>query len=96
MIIEQTLIVKLTKRNKKHYKEKGYKVDTSEVLVDVKDMISGKNCSPMHPSCRCTSVIYYEDEDDENSTRFARDKNGKRIEIPSNMTFNEWKKKYID
>ena len=28
--------------------------------------------------------------------RFARDKNGKRIEIPSNMTFNEWKKKYID
>ena len=62
---------------------------------NVKDMIPGKNCSPMHPNCRCTSIIYYED-DDENSTRFARDKNGKRIEIPSNMTFNEWKKKYID
>ena len=65
-------------------------------IFNVKDMISGKNCSPMHPSCRCTSLLYYEDEDDENSTRFARDKNGKRIEIPSNMTFNEWKKKYID
>ena len=38
MIIEQTLIVKLTKRNKKYYKEKGYKVDTSEVLVDIKDL----------------------------------------------------------
>lgn len=65
-------------------------------IFNVKDMIPGKNCSPMHPSCRCTSLLYYEDEDDENSTRFARDKNGKRIEIPSNMTFNEWKKKYID
>lgn len=65
-------------------------------IFNVKDMAHGKNCSPMHPSCRCTSVIYYEDEDDENDTRFARDKNGKRIEIPSNMTFNEWKKKYIE
>ena len=65
-------------------------------IFNVKDMIHGKNCSPMHPSCRCTSLLYYEDEEDENSTRFARDKNGKRIEIPSNMTFNEWKKKYID
>lgn len=62
---------------------------------NVKDMMHGKNCSPMHPSCRCTSIIYY-DDDDESGTRFARDKNGKRIEIPSNMTFNEWKKKYID
>ena len=65
-------------------------------IFNVKDMISGKNSSPLHPSCRCTSIIYYEDEEDENSTRFARDKNGKRIEIPSNMTFNEWKKKYIE
>ena len=64
-------------------------------IFNVKDMISGKNCSPMHPNCRCTSIIYY-DDDDESGTRFARDKNGKRIEIPSNMTFNEWKKKYID
>ena len=64
-------------------------------IFNVKDMIPGKNCSPMHPNCRCTSVIYY-DDDDESGTRFARDKNGKRIEIPSNMTFNEWKKKYID
>ena len=38
MIIEQTLIVKLTKRNIKYYKEKGYKVDTSEILVDIKDL----------------------------------------------------------
>ena len=50
----------------------------------------------LHPNDRCTTVPYYEDDEDENSTRFARDKNGKRIKIPANMTFNEWKKKYID
>ena len=38
MIIEQTLIVKITKRNKKYYKEKGYKVDTSEILVNTNDL----------------------------------------------------------
>lgn len=44
MIIEQTLIVKLTKRNKKHYEEKGYKVDTSEILVNVNDLPLRSNC----------------------------------------------------
>ena len=31
MIIEQTLIVKLTKRNKKHYKEKGFLANFSAI-----------------------------------------------------------------
>ena len=65
-------------------------------IFNVKDMISGKNCSPMHPSCRCTSLLYYEDEDDEDAMRFARNKNGKRIEVPANMKYEEFKKKYID
>ena len=38
MVIEQGLTVKLTKRNIKYYKEKGYEVDTSEILVDIKDL----------------------------------------------------------
>ena len=33
----------------------------------------------LHPNDRCTTVPYY--EDDEDDTRFARDENGKRIEI---------------
>ena len=62
--------------------------------IEIKKAIVGDNLPPFHPNCRCTTVPYY--EDDEDAMRFARDKNGKRIEIPSNMTFNEWKKKYID
>ena len=62
--------------------------------IEIKKAIVGDNLPPFHPNCRCTTVPYY--EDDEDAMRFARDKNGKRIEIPSNMTFNEWKKKYIE
>ena len=49
------------------------------------------------PGDRCTTVPYYEDdEDDEDAMRFARDKNGKRIELPASMKYEEFKKKYID
>ena len=51
----------------------------------------------LHPNDRCTTVPYYEDdEDDEDAMRFARDKNGKRIEVPASMKYEEFKKKYID
>ena len=57
-------------------------------LVDRK---VGVNASPLHPMCRCTELPYIEDNI---STRFARDEKGKGIEVPSSMTFNEWKKIY--
>ena len=63
-------------------------------VFNLKDAITGLNYPPLHPNDRCTTVPYY--EDDEDDTRFARDENGKRIEIPANMTYEEWAKKYID
>ena len=54
----------------------------------------GVNYPPMHPNDRCTTVPYYEDEEDD--TRFARNKNGKRIKVPASMKYEEFKKKYID
>ena len=55
------------------------------------DRTVGVNASPLHPLCRCTELPYIEDD---LSTRFARDEKGKGIEIPSNMTFKEWKEIY--
>lgn len=56
---------------------------------------TGVNYAPMHPFCRSTSVPkIYEDEEDDNNTRFARDANGKPIRVPANMTYEEWAKKY--
>lgn len=52
----------------------------------------GVNASPMHPRCRSTEIPYI--EDDSLSTRFARDKNGKGIEVPSDMTYSQWKQEF--
>ena len=55
------------------------------------DRTVGVNASPLHPMCRCTELPYVEDN---LSTRFARDEKGKGIEVPSSMTYKEWKKIY--
>lgn len=52
----------------------------------------GVNASPMHPRCRSTEIPYI--EDDSLSTRFARDKNGKGIEVPRGMTYSQWKQEF--
>ena len=60
-------------------------------IIDMKDRVVGYNASPLHPNCRCCELPYVEDN---YSTRFARDSKGKRIEVSSSMTYNEWKKIY--
>ena len=65
-------------------------------IFNTKDAKAGFNYPPLHPNDRCTTVAHFEDDFLEDDTRFARDKNGKRIEVPANMTYDEWKKKYVD
>ena len=66
-------------------------------VFNVADAVTGLNYPPMHPNDRCTTVPYYkEDEFGPDDTRIARDENGKNIKVPANMSFNEWKKMYID
>ena len=60
-------------------------------VFNLKDRVVGVNASPMHPRCRSCEIPYI---DDKYSTRFARDSKGKRIEIPSNITYKEWAKIY--
>ena len=65
-------------------------------IFNTKDAKAGFNYPPLHPNDRCTTVAHFEDDFLEDDTKFARDKNGKRIEVPANMTYDEWKKKYVD
>lgn len=63
------------------------------------DMIVGVNAPPFHPNCRCTTVpyfvSYFNDEFTVNVKRAARDpKTDKTIHI-NNMSYKEWKEKYI-
>lgn len=60
-------------------------------VFDLKDRVVGVNASPMHPRCRSCEIPYIEDN---YSTRFARDSKGKRIEVPSSITYKEWAKIY--
>lgn len=59
----------------------------------IKDAVPGKNYPPMHPNCRSTTVAAF--EDDKVTRRLAKDKAGKYYEVPSDMAYPEWKKKYM-
>ena len=64
-------------------------------IYPVSEAVTGKNKPPFHPFCRCTDVPYYPDTPTEGRTRTARDENGKNIEVPADMTYEEWKEKYL-
>lgn len=59
----------------------------------------GINHPPFHPSCRTITIPYFEpDEIDEEfgiGARLAKDENGNYIEVPANMTYREWKEKFL-
>ena len=63
----------------------------------VAEMEVGVNAPPFHPRCRCTTCPYDEDSDVFGvGTRAARDENGKTYYVPGDMTFNDWKNKFVD
>lgn len=61
----------------------------------VKDAKPGINYPPMHPWCRCTTVPVVEGITPD-GTRFARDQDGRAVEVPADMTYKQWKAKFVD
>ncbi len=53
------------------------------------------NYPPFHARCRTTVTAYFDDEVDPGK-RIAKDHTGKRIYIPADMKYEDWKKEYID
>lgn len=76
----------LDKRTCKHCQGMDLKV------FDLKDATVGVNYPPLHPNTRSITLPYFDEE--EASTRFARDMNNKPIEVDSNMTYEMWAKKF--
>lgn len=56
----------------------------------------GVNVPPLHPWCRSTTVPYFNDEFTVGEQRAARDENGDTYYVPGDITYPEWKKKYVD
>ncbi len=65
----------------------------SSKVFKVEDAVIGTNFPPMHPHCRSKTVGISEYFN--GKTRIARDKNGKNIKIPVDMTYDEWYEKYV-
>lgn len=64
-------------------------------VVPVNRMEPGVSVPPFHPNCRCTTAPVDEFAD-EFDTRVARKEDGETYEIPSNMSYEEWKEKFVD
>ena len=62
-------------------------------VFDMKDYEAGITAPPFHVWCRTTTVPYFADNYTE---RAARGADGKTEYVPGNMTYKDWKTKYVD
>lgn len=63
----------------------------------LKDMQPGVNAPPFHPFCRSTTCPYFDDEFSLEEKRVAKnEQTGEWYEVPSNMTYPEWKKSFVE
>ena len=60
----------------------------------IKEALVGVNYPPLHPNCRTVPLPYLDDIEEE-GTRTARGKDGKTYEVPANMKYKDWYKKYV-
>lgn len=60
------------------------------------DEQAGKNSPPMHMNCRCTVSVVVSDKVRRNAERIARDSEGRNIRVPATMTYEEWKRAFVD
>lgn len=61
----------------------------------MRDYQPGVTAPPFHVRCRSTTVPSFDDEFDIGE-RAARDENGQTYYVPSNMTYPEWEKTFLD
>ena len=60
-------------------------------VFNVKDRKEGENYPPIHPNCRCNSIIYLDEETKSNLKRRAKTKDGKPV-VFNYKTYEEWAK----
>ena len=56
---------------------------------------TGTNYPPMHPRCRSTTISVINNSCYDKLKRSARDRNGDIQYVPENMTYKEWKERYL-
>lgn len=62
----------------------------------VADQQPGKNCPPMHPWCRCTTIAYVSESSLARMKRRAWNPEKNKTElVPGGMNYQEWCEKYV-
>ncbi len=57
-------------------------------IFKVDEAKAGVNFPPMHPNCRSTTTVYF--EDDPIGERIATDANGNTYYVPEDLTYEQW------
>ncbi len=66
---------------------KHYRMDEFEI---------GVTAPPFHPNCRGCTAPYFNDKFTAGEKRAARDEEGNTYYVPSDMTYEEWKKTFVE
>ncbi len=62
----------------------------------VSEQQPGKNCNPMHPWCRSTTISIIDEDTLSRLKRSALDPSkGKMITVPANMTYAQWYREFV-
>lgn len=65
-------------------------------VYPVSEQQPGKNCPPMHPWCRSTTIVDMSPKELAKMERAARDPvTGKTMKVPADMTYEQWYQKYV-
>lgn len=62
----------------------------------LKDAQPGVNFPPMHRNCRCVHTAVLSKEATQGLMRRARDSEHRTMTVPADMTYTEWRRKFID
>lgn len=65
-------------------------------VFDMKDYEAGVTAPPFHPWCRTTTVPFFDDEFNIGERAARDEETGKTYYVPSNMTYPQWKAKFVD
>ncbi len=62
----------------------------------MKDFKAGLTAPPFHCWCRSCTCPYFDDEFSEGGMRAARGADGESYYVPDDMSYDEWKKSFVD
>lgn len=65
-------------------------------VFDMKDYEAGVTAPPFHVWCRTTTVPWFDDEFNLGERAARDEETGKTYYVPSNMTYPQWKEKFVD